>query len=96
MILDLFAGIPVSDFAAGRSWYQRLLGKEPAFLPHATEAVWDLAEHRYVYSVENRNAPGGAIVTVLVDSTGSSRRSPRAGSSLPSGAPLEPGATERI
>ena len=67
MSLDLFAGIPVSDFDAGRSWYQRLLGEEPAFLPHATEAVWELAEHRYVYIVEKRDASGGAIVTVFVD-----------------------------
>ena len=67
MSLDLFAGLPVSDFDAGRSWYQRLLGKEPAFMPHPTEAVWELAESRYLYIVENGDAAGGAIVTVLVD-----------------------------
>jgi len=34
MQLDLFAGIPVVDFAAARSWYERLLGSPPAFFPH--------------------------------------------------------------
>jgi catechol 2,3-dioxygenase-like lactoylglutathione lyase family enzyme len=65
--LDLFAGIPVRDYPAARSWYERLLGREPAFSPHATEAVWELAEHRYLFVVENRDAAGGAIITIFVD-----------------------------
>jgi hypothetical protein len=31
--LDLFAGNRVSDIAAARPWYERLLGGEPAFMP---------------------------------------------------------------
>jgi hypothetical protein len=46
MAAALSAGVPVSDYASARSWYTRLLGREPSFLPHATEAVWELAEHR--------------------------------------------------
>jgi catechol 2,3-dioxygenase-like lactoylglutathione lyase family enzyme len=65
--LDLFAGIRVRDYDAVKSWYERLLGSEPAFSPHTTEAVWELAEHRYVYIVEDRDAPGGAIITIFVD-----------------------------
>ena len=65
--LDLFAGIRVHDYPAARSWYELLLGAEPAFTPHATEAVWEIAEHRYLYIVEDRDAPGGAIVTIFVD-----------------------------
>ena len=66
MAVELFAGARVRDFEAARSWYERLLG-EPAFLPHETEAVWELAEHRYVFVVEDRDAPGGATITVVVD-----------------------------
>jgi catechol 2,3-dioxygenase-like lactoylglutathione lyase family enzyme len=58
--LDLFAGIRVRDYDAAKPWYERLLGREPAFFPNATEAVWELAEHRYVFIVEDRDAPGGA------------------------------------
>jgi catechol 2,3-dioxygenase-like lactoylglutathione lyase family enzyme len=65
--LDLFAGIRVRDFDDAKSWYERLLGREPAFFPHATEAVWELAEHRYLYIVEDRDAPGGAVITIFVD-----------------------------
>ena len=67
MQIDLFAGIRVADYAAAKDWYERLLGKEPAFSPHATEAVWELAEHRFLYIVEDREAPGRAAVTIFVD-----------------------------
>lgn len=67
MPLDLFAGIHVRDYHAAKPWYERLLGREPAFIPHATEAVWELAEHRYLFILEAREAPGGAIITILVD-----------------------------
>jgi hypothetical protein len=30
--LDLFAGIPVRDYHAANSWYERLLGRGPAFI----------------------------------------------------------------
>lgn len=67
MALELFAGARVREYDAARSWYERLLGKEPAFLPHATEAVWELAENRYLFIVEDRDSPGGATITVIVD-----------------------------
>ena len=67
MTIDLFAGSPVSDYEAARPWYERLLGAEPSFTPHATEAVWELAEHRYLYIVEDGERAGRAIHTVFVD-----------------------------
>ena len=39
----------MSDYQRALSWYGQLLGSEPAFFPNATEAVWELAEHRYLY-----------------------------------------------
>ena len=67
MALDLFAGSRVSDFAAARPWYERLLGGEPAFLPHDTEAVWELAEQRHLYIVEDAENPGGAAITIFIE-----------------------------
>lgn len=64
--LDLFAGIPVADYAAARRWYEKLLGMPPAFFPHETEAVWELAEHRYLYIVEQPERAGHAIHTLFV------------------------------
>ncbi len=67
MTLDLFAGLRVSNFATAREWYERLLGTEPSFLPHDTEAVWTLDEHRHVYIVEEGENHGGCEVTLFVD-----------------------------
>jgi catechol 2,3-dioxygenase-like lactoylglutathione lyase family enzyme len=65
--LDLFAGIPVTDYATALQWYERLLGFPPTFFPHDTEAVWELAEHRYVYIVQQPEHAGHAMHTLFVD-----------------------------
>ena len=67
MTLDLFAGNRVSDYETAKSWYERLLGKEPSFIPHATEAVWELAEHRFLYIVEDGEGAGGALQFLFVE-----------------------------
>ena len=65
--LDLFAGLAVSDYPGALNWYERLLGCKPAFLPNATEAVWELAEHRYLYIEELPERAGHALHTMFVD-----------------------------
>ena len=64
--LDLFAGIPVADYAAALKWYERLLGAEPSFFPTDSEAVWELAEHRYLYIVQQPQHAGHARLTLFV------------------------------
>jgi catechol 2,3-dioxygenase-like lactoylglutathione lyase family enzyme len=66
MLLHLFAGLRVRDFEEARPWYEQLLG-EPSFFPHATEAVWTLADDRSVYVVEHPDTPGNCVVTIFVD-----------------------------
>jgi len=70
MPLDLFAGISVTDYAAALEWYDRLFGSPPSFFPNATEAVWELAEHRYVF-IEQRTLElldhGYALVSTRID-----------------------------
>src|SRR6266516_529626 len=65
--LDLFAGIPVADYAEALSWYQRLLGSEPSFFPNDREAVWELAPHRYVYIVLRPEHARHAVHLSFVD-----------------------------
>ena len=64
--MHLFAGLRVRDFEAARPWYERLLG-DPSFFPHATEAVWTLAEDRSVYVVEDADGAGHSVVTIFTD-----------------------------
>jgi catechol 2,3-dioxygenase-like lactoylglutathione lyase family enzyme len=66
MDVDLFAGLPVADYARSATWYERFLGSEPSLLPNATEAVWELAEHRFVYIVERPEHAGHAVHTLFV------------------------------
>ncbi|MCG5216718.1 VOC family protein [Streptosporangium sp. KLBMP 9127] len=66
MALDLFAGIPVTDYVAALKWYDQLLGGPPTFFPNDTEAVWELAEHRYVYIELLPERAGHAMNTIFV------------------------------
>jgi len=47
--VDSFAGFPVRSYDEAAAWYEQLLGCAPAFLPNDIEAVWELAEHRYLF-----------------------------------------------
>ncbi|WBB67867.1 VOC family protein [Micromonospora sp. WMMD812] len=67
MAVDLFAGIAVSDYPAALAWYERLLGSPPSFFPNDTEAVWELAEHRWIYIEHRPEHAGHAMHTVFVD-----------------------------
>lgn len=67
MAVGVFAGVPVRDYATAVDWYERLLGREPSFYPHDTEAVWQLAEDRYLYIVEDQQRAGGAVCMIWVD-----------------------------
>ena len=65
--VDLFAGIPVTDYAAALRWCEQLLGSSPGFFPHDKEAVSELAEHRYLYIVQQPEHAGHAMHTLFVD-----------------------------
>ena len=67
MATGIFAGIPVNDFQRALQWYQRLLGAEPSFFPNDIEAVWQLAEDRYVYIIQDAERAGGAVSMIWVD-----------------------------
>ena len=67
MAVGLFAGIAVRDYDIAVEWYKRLLGAEPAFYPNEVEAVWQLAEDRYLYVIQDPDRAGGAVGMIWVD-----------------------------
>jgi hypothetical protein len=67
MAVGLFAGVPVRNYASALEWYKRLLGTEPAFYPNDIEAVWNLADDRYLYIIQDANRAGGAVSMIWVD-----------------------------
>ena len=52
---------------AGVELVQRFLGAEPTFYPNDIEAVWELAEDRYVYLIRDLDRAGGAVSMIWVD-----------------------------
>ncbi len=67
MAVGIFAGIAVSNFGEALEWYRRLLGAEPTFYPNDVEAVWQLAEDRYVYIIQDAIRAGGAVSMIWLD-----------------------------
>jgi hypothetical protein len=65
--VELFAGISVRDLPQALAWYEQLLGSAPAFFPNEDEAVWEVAEHRYVYVERRPQHAGHALTTLFVD-----------------------------
>jgi hypothetical protein len=68
--VGIFAGIPVQDYKSAverYKRYKRLFGSEPSFYPNDIEAVWQLAEDRYVYVIEAPERAGGAVSMIWVD-----------------------------
>jgi predicted enzyme related to lactoylglutathione lyase len=64
---DLFAGIAVTDYDAAVAWYERLFGSPPSFIPTDGEAVWEIAEHRFVFIEQRPEHAGHARHLVFVD-----------------------------
>ena len=67
MAVGVFAGVPVRDYTSAVKWYELLLGAEASFYPNEIEAVWQLAEDRYVYIVEDQERAGGGVNMIWVD-----------------------------
>lgn len=67
MATGLFAGIPVDDSGKALEWYRRRLGAEPSFYPNDVEAVWQLAEDRFVYIIVDARRAGGAVNMIWFD-----------------------------
>ena len=67
MALDLFAGLPVTDYERAVAWYEKLLGAEPSFLLNDVEAVWEIAENRYLFIEVRPDHAGHAMLTIFAE-----------------------------
>jgi hypothetical protein len=64
---DLFAAIPVADFADGRAWWERFFGREPDLLPNDHEAAWRVTTDGWIYVIGDAERAGKALVTLILD-----------------------------
>jgi predicted enzyme related to lactoylglutathione lyase len=66
----VFAAIPVADYAAARTWYERLMGRPPDLIPNDSEAAWQLTDTGWIYVIGDAGRAGKTLLTVLVDDLG--------------------------
>jgi predicted enzyme related to lactoylglutathione lyase len=62
----LFAGVVVSDIDAGTEWYTKFFGREPAFRPNETEAIWMTVTAGLVYIKADPSNAGHSVLTLAV------------------------------
>jgi predicted enzyme related to lactoylglutathione lyase len=62
----LFAGVPVRDFQAARTWYSTFFGKPPDVVAHEREVMWRCADSAWLYIVHDPRRAGNALVALLV------------------------------
>ena len=65
-ITRVFAGIAVTDFEAGRKWYERLFGRPPDRIPKQEEAVWHIPGAGSVYVVADAQRAGSGLLALDV------------------------------
>jgi hypothetical protein len=60
-------GHPGRRLRSGTLVVRTAAGLSSSFFPHDTEAVWELAEHRYLYIVQQPEHAGHARLTLFVE-----------------------------
>jgi catechol 2,3-dioxygenase-like lactoylglutathione lyase family enzyme len=64
-IIQLVAGVPVSDLDVGVDWYTRFFGRPPD-LRVGKEVLWDLDEHATLFIEPNAEQAGAGRITLAV------------------------------
>ena len=69
LVMDVevaFTGVPVSSLAAGRDFFERLLGRPADIEVAADEVMWRLAESAWLYIVVDTARAGNGLVALSV------------------------------
>lgn len=62
-----FACFLVTDRDRAMTWYERLLGRPPTFIPNDAEAVWQVATTASMYLLADPERAGQGVMTLVVD-----------------------------
>ncbi len=61
-----FTGVPVSELATGRDFFERLFGRPADIVVNADEVMWRLADSAWLYVVADPGRAGHAIAALSV------------------------------
>ena len=59
-----FVGIPVTNYASARTWYEQFFGRPPDVVPKEDEAVWHVTTTGLIYIVADRLRAGRGLVVL--------------------------------
>ena len=62
-----FTGVPVSELATGRAFFERLFGRPADVVVNADEVMWRLADPAWLYVVVDPARAGHALEAFSVD-----------------------------
>ena len=66
-IEHVLAVVPVSDIAAAREWYVRLIGRDPDNNPMDFLIEWQLTDHAWLQVTSSSGQPGTGMVNFAVN-----------------------------
>jgi predicted enzyme related to lactoylglutathione lyase len=62
----LFARIPVSDFKAAETWYERFFARAADVVAHQEEVMWQVTDRGWLYIVRDPGRAGKCVVAMAV------------------------------
>jgi hypothetical protein len=66
-VVELMAGVPVTDVGRTSAWYERVLGRAPDHCPTPGEAMWQLSEGGRISIVRDNERAGTGALTLVVE-----------------------------
>ena len=66
LITNVFVGVPVTNYASARKWYEQFFGRPPDVVPKEDEAVWQVTTTGLIYIVADRKRAGRGLVVIAV------------------------------
>ena len=64
---DIAAVVATRDYAAARSWYSRVIGRDPDLEPMAGVAEWQIAATAWLQLIEDPDRAGKSALRIGVD-----------------------------
>ena len=64
---DIAAVVATRDYVAARSWYSRVIGRDPDLEPMAGVAEWQIAATAWLQLIEDPDRAGKSVLRIGVD-----------------------------
>jgi hypothetical protein len=66
LITHVFVGVPVTNYASARTWYEQFFGRPPDVVTKEDDAVWQVTTTGLICIVADRQRAGRRLVVIAV------------------------------